>query len=116
MIKIVAADMDGTSLGTDENISEANIKTIKKVIDTGAEFIFASGRPVYGINLKIGDAGLTDKIRYFIAYNGGIVYDTENKKNIYTKIMDFEIIKKIFVLLVLSLCALWLRFPLRFFA
>ena len=99
MIKIVAADMDGTSLGTDENISETNIKTIKKVIDTGAEFIFASGRPVYGINLKIADAGLTDKIRYFIAYNGGIVYDTENKKNIYTKIMDFEIIKKIYNLI-----------------
>ena len=32
MIKMVAADMDGTSLGTDENISETNIKTIKKVI------------------------------------------------------------------------------------
>ena len=26
MIKIVAADMDGTSLGTDENISETNIQ------------------------------------------------------------------------------------------
>ena len=96
MIKIVAADMDGTSLGTDENISETNIKTIKKVIDTGAEFIFASGRPVYGINLKIADAGLTDKIRYFIAYNGGIVYDTANKEYLYTKIMDFEIIRKIY--------------------
>ena len=99
MIKIVAADMDGTSLGTDENISETSIKTIKKVIDAGVEFIFASGRPSYGINLKIADAGLTDKIRYFIAYNGGIVYDTENKKNIYTKIMDFEIIKKIYNLI-----------------
>ena len=96
MIKMVAADMDGTSLGTDENISETNIKTIKKVINTGTEFIFASGRPVYGINLKIADAGLTDKIRYFIAYNGGIVYDTVNKENIYTKIMDFGIIRKIY--------------------
>ncbi len=118
MIKMVAADMDGTSLGTDENISETNIKTIKKVISTGTEFIFASGRPVYGINLKIADAGLADKIKYFIAYNGGIVYDTENKRNIYTKVtpsvvlktilsfqnkrniytkvMDFEIIKKIY--------------------
>ena len=81
---MVAADMDGTSLGTDENISKTNIETIKKVINTGTEFIFASGRPVYGINLKIADAGLTDKIRYFIAYNGGIVYDTVNKENIYT--------------------------------
>ena len=75
---------------------QTNIKTIKKVISTGTEFIFASGRPVYGINLKIADAGLADKIKYFIAYNGGIVYDTENKRNIYTKVMDFEIIKKIY--------------------
>ena len=107
MIKMIAADMDGTSLGTDENISETNIKTIKKVIDAGKEFIFASGRPVYGINLKIADAGLTDKIRYFIAYNGGIVYDTANKENIYTKIMDFEMIKKIYDIILqnnLDLC------------
>lgn len=96
MIRMVAADMDGTSLGTDENISKTNIETIKKVINTGTEFIFASGRPVYGINLKIADAGLTDKIRYFIAYNGGIVYDTANKEYLYTKIMDFEIIRKIY--------------------
>ena len=107
MVKMVAADMDGTSLGTDENISETNIKTIKKVTEKGIEFIFASGRPVFGINLKISDAGLTDKIKYFIAYNGGIVYDTANKKNIYTKNMDFEIIRDIYNIIIqnnLDLC------------
>jgi Cof subfamily protein (haloacid dehalogenase superfamily) len=107
MIKMVVSDMDGTSLGTDENISETNIKTIKKVTEKGIEFIFASGRPVYGINLKISDAGLTDKIRYFIAYNGGIVYDTAKQENIYIKNMDFKTIREIYNIIVqnnLDLC------------
>lgn len=96
MIKLIAADMDGTSLNNDENISKTNVETILKVLDRGKEFIFASGRPVYGMKNKIREAGLEKSIKYFIAYNGGVVYDAINNKNIYVKNMDFEIIRKIY--------------------
>ena len=69
MIKIVVADMDGTSLGPNEAISEKNIETILKVIDSGRDFVFASGRPTFGMNGIIKKAGLEDKVNYFIAYN-----------------------------------------------
>lgn len=96
MIKIVVADMDGTSLGPNEAISEKNIKTILKVIDSGRDFVFASGRPTFGMNGIIKKAGLEEKINYFIAYNGGIVYDVQKDKNIYMKNIDFKIIREIY--------------------
>lgn len=96
MIKLIVADMDGTSLNNKEKISKTNTETILKILDTEKEFIFASGRPVYGMKCKIKEAGLEKYIKYFIAYNGGIVYDAVNNKNIYVKNMDFDIIKKIY--------------------
>ncbi len=96
MIKMVAADMDGTSLGPNEAISEKNSETVKKVLESGREFLFASGRPAFGMLGLIKKAGLDDKVRYFIAYNGGVIYDIKEEKNIYIKKLDFSIIKEVY--------------------
>ena len=100
MIKLVVADMDGTSLGANESISTKNVETILKVLDSGREFAFASGRPTFGMKNLIKNAGLEKKIRYFIAYNGGTVCDTQLNKNIYAKNLNFDIIKKIYNLII----------------
>ena len=102
MIKLVVADMDGTSLNSKEILSQENIESIIKVIDSGREFIFASGRPVFGMKGIIKKSGLENIIKYFISYNGGVVYDVKNDKNIYVKSMDFNIIKEIYHLVVNS--------------
>ncbi|MCP1223523.1 Cof-type HAD-IIB family hydrolase [Sebaldella sp. S0638] len=96
MIKMVAADMDGTSLGPNEAISEKNSETVKKVLESGREFLFASGRPTFGMLGLIKKAGLDDKVRYFIAYNGGVVHDIKEGKNLYVKKLDFSIIKGVY--------------------
>ena len=96
MIKMVVADMDGTSLGLNEAISEKNSETVKKVLESGREFLFASGRPAFGMLGLIKKAGLDDKIRYFIAYNGGIIHDIKEGKNLYVKKLDFNIIKEVY--------------------
>ena len=96
MIKMVVADMDGTSLGLNEAISEKNSATVKRVLESGREFLFASGRPAFGMLGLIKKAGLDDKIRYFIAYNGGIIHDIKEGKNLYVKKLDFNIIKEVY--------------------
>ena len=95
MIKIIVADMDGTSLNEKEDITPGTADMIKKVLDSGREFFFASGRPVFGIKRKINDAGLTGKIKYYIAYNGGVVYDAANERHIYEKNISFDIINSV---------------------
>lgn len=96
MIKIVVADMDGTSLGPNEAISQKNCETVKKILNSGRDFLFASGRPTFGMLGIIKKAGLEKAVRYFIAYNGGVIYDIIQEKNIYVKRLDFDIIKEIY--------------------
>lgn len=95
MIKMIIADMDGTSLNEKEDITKGSIEMIKKVLDSGRMFFFASGRPVFGIKRKIKDAGLEEKVKYFIAYNGGVVYDAVNEKHLYEKNISFNIINSV---------------------
>ncbi len=96
MIKMIIADMDGTSLNEKEDITKGSINMIEKVLDSGRMFFFASGRPVFGIKRKIRDAGLEGRIKYFIAYNGGVVYDVMNEKHLYEKNISFDIINSVY--------------------
>lgn len=44
MIKVIASDMDGTLLNSQHEISEENVKAIKKAQELGVHFIIATGR------------------------------------------------------------------------
>lgn len=44
MIKLIASDMDGTLLGRNNDISEENLRAIRKAEEMGANFAIASGR------------------------------------------------------------------------
>lgn len=44
MIKLIASDMDGTLLGRNNDISEENLKAIRKAEEMGVNFAIASGR------------------------------------------------------------------------
>lgn len=44
MIKLIAADMDGTLVGSDRRISPENIKAIKSAQERGIKFAIATGR------------------------------------------------------------------------
>lgn len=44
MIKLIVSDMDGTLLGKDHDISEENLKAIRKAEEMGVHFSIATGR------------------------------------------------------------------------
>ena len=43
-IKLIASDMDDTLLNSERNISDRNLKAIKKALAAGITFTFATGR------------------------------------------------------------------------
>lgn len=85
--KLVAADMDGTLLGSDGKISEGNLMAIKEACDKGLIFVASSGRPVPGIK----------KFDFFresgspaIVYNGAKIFDIKNDRLLYCRELEPE--------------------------
>lgn len=87
MYKLVAIDLDGTMLNSYGEVTENTSKTIKKVIESGADVIIASGRPIDSIKQIAKEIGST---KYFIAVNGALVYDIQKEEVIYEKYMSKE--------------------------
>lgn len=72
MVKIICCDIDGTLLDDKKRISEKNIATIKKAIESGIKFVLVSGRMPTGTKYfysLLGTKGL------YSVYNGGALYN-----------------------------------------
>ncbi|ONI45035.1 hypothetical protein AN640_01025 [Candidatus Epulonipiscium fishelsonii] len=92
MIKLIAADMDGTFLGTEGKMPERAFEVINKLYDNGIMFVAASGRPLH--SLKEIFAPVKDKI-LFVARNGSMVYTSTEElllKTLHNELVD-KIIK-----------------------
>lgn len=87
MKKLIAIDLDGTLLNSYGEISEEDKKAVKKQIQNGAEVVLTSGRTISAMENFAEELGANN---YLIAGNGTVVYDLQNKKNIYEKYLSKE--------------------------
>lgn len=83
--KAIALDIDGTLARNDRTISAHTQATLISAQQQGVRVIIASGRPLAGIRpvadfLRLGEYG-----GYVLAYNGGEIWDWQQKEQIYTK-------------------------------
>lgn len=92
MVNIIFSDLDNT-LADKRYISEKNISAINKYTSLGNLFVITSGRSVSYIN-KI--AKCISNKRYIIGNNGSIIYDNKDKKVIYSNLIDYKSIIKIY--------------------
>ncbi|MGL5279074.1 MAG: HAD family hydrolase [Cetobacterium sp.] len=89
MIKLVVTDMDGTFLNDKKEFSNEFWKIHSEMENKGIKFVVASGRQYQ--NLRKNFDKIKNKI-VFIAENGS--YVVEKEKEIYSRILSKEIIKK----------------------
>ena len=85
MIKLVAADMDGTLLNSKKELSPNLFNTVNKLRDKDIKVAIASGRQYYNL-LKIFEEIKDDLI--FISDNGSIVF--EGEENIFISEIEEE--------------------------
>ncbi|MFT4104930.1 MAG: Cof-type HAD-IIB family hydrolase [Lacrimispora sp.] len=71
-IRLIASDMDGTLLNPKARISEANIEAIRKLEQTGTEFLICTGREYHDAKAFMEAAGITCG---YICLSGAAVYD-----------------------------------------
>lgn len=94
--KALFLDLDGTLLNDRKEITPGNRTAISKALDAGHKIIITTGRPLVS---AVGQAKALHLDRpgcYLIAYNGGVLYDTEHRKIISQVSIPIDLVKPIF--------------------
>ena len=95
--KIFFADLDGTLLNTQKQITPLTYQTLKEWTNKGNKLVLCSGRALNSIINVRETLGLGDfPNMYLIAYNGGEVYDCATKKLLNRVALSFEAARKCF--------------------
>ena len=90
MVKLISADMDGTLLDSNKELSPELFPLIESLAEQGVRFVAASGRQYY--NLEHIFEPVKDKM-IFIAENGSVVF--ENDMNIFASVIAKERVREI---------------------
>lgn len=88
-IKLIAIDMDGTLLNAAHEISEKNQQAIRRAVEMGIHVVISTGRPYSGIGAQTLSAL---GIRYAVTANGGGIYQIPEKKCLFSRAMEPEIV------------------------
>lgn len=80
--KMIALDLDGTTLRTDGTLSDAVKTAMEQAIAEGVHVVIASGRPLEGLPAAVTSI---EGISYAVVSNGAGVYHMKNKECIWSK-------------------------------
>ncbi len=85
--KLIAADMDGTLLNNNSELTPGVRDAIRRCMAAGCYFLPATGRPIHGIRLFGTDLFGNAPI---ITYNGAVVVSADGNEILYSVDMDAE--------------------------
>lgn len=91
-------DLDGTLLTKNQKISKFNLEALQKYIEASGTIVLSTGRSLTN-TLKIVDLIKTKinyQIQYISCFNGALIYDCTNSKVLFTKLIDPQILAKVF--------------------
>ena len=94
--KAIFLDLDGTLLTDDKRVPDVNRTAIERMLADGNSVVIATGRPLSSAIIQAERLGLTEPGCYLIAYNGGILYDTAERKEIFHASIPLELVRKVF--------------------
>ena len=90
--KLIAVDLDGTLVRSDQSISQRTMDTLIRVQEMGVKVVVASGRPTFG-TAHVADTLRLEKYGgYVMSYNGGEIYDWRTKIQLHAQTLDEAII------------------------
>ncbi|ARP50147.1 Cof-type HAD-IIB family hydrolase [Caproicibacterium sp. XB2] len=84
-IKLLAIDMDGTTLNSKNTLSAENQAALECAIQSGVYIVPTTGRQYSGLPPELQKV---HGIRYCLCSNGAVVYDCLQKKVLYQDLMD----------------------------
>jgi len=88
MYKLIACDVDGTLLDSDFAATDIDKEAIKLAQEAGVIFTLCSGRSYKSLTGFAEELGVWPKGNYIIGFNGGAIYDYENKRAVRQQNLD----------------------------
>ncbi|MDR1517228.1 MAG: Cof-type HAD-IIB family hydrolase [Dysgonamonadaceae bacterium] len=86
--KLLALDLDGTLLRSDNTISPATLNALIKIQSAGVKIALVSGRPTFGLKYAEEKLELANYGGYSISYNGSRIKDLKDEGLIFDKRID----------------------------
>ena len=99
---LIAFDMDGTLLTSNNTVSGSSRKAISQAVDTGKKVVICSGRAVSAVELYK-ESDLRD-VRYYICENGALLYDSVEKVIMSATVIPEKVVSEIIDLVEQSDC------------
>lgn len=87
--ELVATDVDGTLLDDDENISPRTRAAVRALVDTGAQFVLATGRPPRWIKPIVDQLGFAPMA---VCANGAVVYDPSTDRIVSARTLSTDVL------------------------
>ena len=84
-VKLIALDLDGTTLNNDGIISDGNRAALNEAAKKGVNIVVATGRPRTALPKDVFEI---DAIRYVLTSNGARITDLKENKSIYENCMS----------------------------
>lgn len=94
-VRLLAIDLDGTTLNSNGKLSDINKKALLKALENGIEVVVTTGRGMNYIPKQIEQL----PIRYYISKNGAVIIDKKENIELYHKYFDKDKILKVVKLL-----------------
>ncbi len=88
-VDVLAIDLDGTLIGPDERVSDANIAAVQRARDAGITVLVCTGRGLREASKAINAIGQQDPV---IVAGGSIIADPSSKKTLHRFTMDAEVV------------------------
>ncbi|CCI82717.1 Cof-type HAD-IIB family hydrolase [Lactobacillus hominis] len=79
LIKLIAVDLDGTLLNSEQKITTLTKEALQKAAAMGIKVVPCSGRPFPGVKEYLEELNLADKNQYAVTFNGALVFNLSGK-------------------------------------
>lgn len=94
--RMLFLDLDGTLLNDAKEITDGNRRALDLALERGHGVIITTGRPLKSAMDQAHKLGMDRPGCYLIAYNGAVVYDWAQEKQIFTRTLPMETVYRVF--------------------
>ena len=93
--RLLFMDLDGTLLNDEKKITEGNRTALNALLERGHGAIITTGRPLKSAMDQARLLGMDRPGCYLIAYNGAVIYDWAQEKQIFTRSLPYSAVNRV---------------------